>query len=271
MLTKPITILSVLRDPLPPKRADVLALFGEALVALNIKSHLIGQFGKAKDDSVWDAGKTYNMGHVGGVVASMFIPFWDACSALEALHGNAVDVIQVRYKIFSGVVICCLARLLRLPFVYKMSFPIVEGHQSRAMTVGNTRGRWLALADRVRVAVAGWVFYRVVLPASVHVGKDVLFGYSGLGIVVHARCHIGNHIKIGHRVTLGWRSGAYDVPIIEDDVVIGADTKILGPIRIGRGARVGVNAVVLEDVLADAVVVGVPAHVVRRDTIKPSE
>jgi len=110
-----------------------------------------------------------------------------------------------------------------------------------------------------------YVFNRVVfsiaLPPTVAVGKNVLFGYSGLGIVVHARVAIGNNVKISQNVTLGGRSGYLEVPIIEDDVDIGAGACVLGPVRIGRGAKIGANAVVLKDVPAGAIAVGVPARI----------
>jgi len=105
------------------------------------------------------------------------------------------------------------------------------------------------------------VIFSIALPPSVLVGRNVLFGYSGLGIVVHARVIIGNNVKIAQNVTLGGRSGFLDVPIIEDDVEIGAGACVLGPVRIGRGAKIGANAVVLKDVPAGCVAVGVPARV----------
>lgn len=105
------------------------------------------------------------------------------------------------------------------------------------------------------------IIFAVALPPSVQVGRDVLFGYSGLGIVVHARAVIGDRVKIGQNVTIGGRSGLAAVPVIEDDVEIGAGACVLGPIRVGRGARIGANAVVLQDVPAGAIAVGVPAKV----------
>lgn len=105
------------------------------------------------------------------------------------------------------------------------------------------------------------VLFSIALPPSVVVGRDVLFGYSGLGIVVHARAKIGDNVKISQNVTIGGRSGHIEVPVIEDDVEIGAGACILGPIRIGRGAKIGANAVVLHDVPAHAIAVGVPAQV----------
>jgi serine O-acetyltransferase len=52
-------------------------------------------------------------------------------------------------------------------------------------------------------------------------------------------------------------------PIIEDDVTVGCGARVLGPIRVGRGATIGANAVVLHDVPPGATVVGAPARVVR--------
>lgn len=104
------------------------------------------------------------------------------------------------------------------------------------------------------------VIFSIALPPSVQVGSGVLFGYSGLGIVVHARTKIGNRVKVSQNVTLGGRSGHLDVPVIEDDVEIGAGACVLGPIRVGAGAKIGANAVVLRDVPAGAIVVGIPAR-----------
>lgn len=103
------------------------------------------------------------------------------------------------------------------------------------------------------------VLFSTVIPPSVVVGRNVLFGYSGLGIVVHARCVIGDDVKISQNVTIGGRSGYEMVPVIEDGVEIGAGACILGPVRVGRGAKIGANAVVLCDVPPGAIAVGVPA------------
>ena len=68
-----------------------------------------------------------------------------------------------------------------------------------------------------------------------------------------------------HGVTLGgttWNPGKRH-PTLEDDVVIGAGAKILGPITVGKGARVGSNSVVIKDVPECATVIGIPGHVVR--------
>lgn len=103
------------------------------------------------------------------------------------------------------------------------------------------------------------ILFAVVLPPSVAVGKNVLFGYGGLGTVIHARARIGNNVRISQNVTIGGRSGAYDVPVIEDGAEIGAGACVLGPVVIGRNAKIGAGAVVLHSVPAGAIATGVPA------------
>ncbi len=124
--------------------------------------------------------------------------------------------------------------------------------------------RWL-LVHRVPVLprllyVLNRVVFAIVLPPSAKVGKDVLFGYSGLGIVVHARAVIGDRVKISQNVTIGGRAGLYEVPVLDDDVEVGAGACVLGPIRIGRGAKIGANAVVMIDVPPGGRAVGIPAR-----------
>jgi len=127
--------------------------------------------------------------------------------------------------------------------------------------------RWLHLRH---VPVLPWMLralnrmaFGIVLPPSAQLGRQVLLSYQGLGIVIHRRAVIGDRCVIGTGVTIGGRSGHVQVPVIEDDVFTGTGAKALGPVRIGRGASIGANAVVLADVPPYAVAVGVPARVVR--------
>lgn len=98
----------------------------------------------------------------------------------------------------------------------------------------------------------------------------------GMGVVIGETAEIGDDCTLYHGVTLGgtsWEKGKRH-PTLEDNVVIGAGAKVLGPICIGAGVRIGSNAVVLQDVPAGSTVVGVPGRVVgteahreRRDKI----
>lgn len=107
------------------------------------------------------------------------------------------------------------------------------------------------------------ILFAVVLPASVQMGRGVVLGYAGIGTVIHARAVIGDRVIIGPNVTIGGKTPHFAVPVIEDDVDIGAGARIIGPVRVGRGAVIGANAVVVKDVPAGAVVGGVPARILR--------
>ncbi|QEL65384.1 O-acetylserine synthase [Oryzomicrobium terrae] len=113
------------------------------------------------------------------------------------------------------------------------------------------------------IKVVNRIVFGVVLPPSCHLGRQVLLSYQGLGTVIHGRAWIGDGAVISTGVTIGGRSGHEVVPVIEEGAFIGSGAKVLGPVRIGRFASVGANAVVLEDVPPYGVAVGIPARVVR--------
>ncbi|MEA2167040.1 MAG: serine O-acetyltransferase [Solirubrobacteraceae bacterium] len=101
-----------------------------------------------------------------------------------------------------------------------------------------------------QVAIGDWV---VMAPGVYLVHGQVVID----GIVV-----IGSGVTIAPFVTIGLRAGDYQGPTIEDDVHIGTGAKIIGPIRVGAGATVGANAVVVDDVAPGTTVAGVPARLV---------
>lgn len=96
------------------------------------------------------------------------------------------------------------------------------------------------------------------------IGKH-FFVDHGMGVVIGETAIIGDDVMIYHGVTLGGVSNRKGKrhPTISDHVVIGCGAKILGNITIGKNSKVGANAVVLEDVLENSTVVGIPAEKVK--------
>lgn len=82
------------------------------------------------------------------------------------------------------------------------------------------------------------------------------------GVVINGSVKAGSNVKIEHQVTIG--AERRQSPVIGNDVFIGAGAKIVGPVKIGDGARIGANAVVVHDVPPHTTVVGIPAKPVRR-------
>jgi serine O-acetyltransferase len=82
------------------------------------------------------------------------------------------------------------------------------------------------------------------------------------GVVINGNVKGGTNVHIEHQVTIG--AERRQSPILGNDVFIGAGAKIVGPVKIGDGARIGANAVVVHDVPPHTTVVGIPAKPVRR-------
>jgi serine O-acetyltransferase len=101
-------------------------------------------------------------------------------------------------------------------------------------------------------------------PAA-RIGRRLVIDH-GDGVVIGETAEIGDDVLMYHQVTLGGTSlaGGKRHPTIGDKAILGAGAKILGPIVVGEGARVGANAVVLSDVPPGQTVVGIPARPVDR-------
>ena len=100
------------------------------------------------------------------------------------------------------------------------------------------------------------------------IGKG-LFIDHGMGVVIGETTEIGDNVTLYQGVTLGGtgKDKGKRHPTLGDDVVVGAGAKILGPIKIGTGSKIGANAVVLKDVLAKATAVGILARVIFGKTV----
>ena len=114
-------------------------------------------------------------------------------------------------------------------------------------------------------------FTGVEIHPGAKIGKN-LFIDHGMGVVIGETSEIGDNVTIYHAVTLGGSSPSIDSErqrhekrhqTIGDDVVIGSGAQIIGPVVIGKNARIAANAVVVKDVPEHATMVGVPAKAVK--------
>ncbi len=105
----------------------------------------------------------------------------------------------------------------------------------------------------------------VTIGVSAKIGRRLVIEHSG-AIVVHGHAVLGDDCIIRQGVTIGNRymNKPLDAPTIGHRVNIGAGAKILGAVFIGDDAEIGANAVVIKDVPAGAVAVGVPARIILR-------
>ena len=114
-------------------------------------------------------------------------------------------------------------------------------------------------------------FSRFLTGIEIHprakIGKN-LFIDHGMGVVIGETSEIGDNVTIYHMATLGGIAPSINSndqrnikrhPTIEDDAVIGSGAQVLGPITVGRCAKIGANAVITKDVPEKAVMVGIPA------------
>jgi glycosyltransferase involved in cell wall biosynthesis len=168
MKSKPLSIAFIVRDPLPPIRADVLTLFGSEMPRYGIATSLVGQAGALAGEP-WPAGGMHMVGRLQSRRAAVLAPLWDLLGLLRAARRRRPDCIQVRDKIASGLLGRIAAAALGVPFVYWMSFPIVEGFEVRRDEIGRRRKGPAWLGHALRAAASRALLYRHVLPAARHV------------------------------------------------------------------------------------------------------
>ena len=126
-------------------------------------------------------------------------------------------------------------------------------------------------------------FSRFLTGIEIHpkakIGEN-LFIDHGMGVVIGETSEIGNNVTIYHMVTLGGISPSINSddqrdskrhPTLMDNVVVGSGAQVLGPVIVGKNAKIGANAVVTKDVPENAVMVGIPAKNVgtATDEFKP--
>ncbi|NLI89234.1 MAG: serine O-acetyltransferase [Epulopiscium sp.] len=110
--------------------------------------------------------------------------------------------------------------------------------------------------------------FRLLTGIEIHPGAKIgkgLFIDHGMGVVIGETCEIGDNVTIFHGVTLGGtgKDEGKRHPTIGNNVMISTGAKVLGPFKVGDNARIAAGAVVLQEVPADATVVGIPGKIVK--------
>jgi|SRR6185369_14424494 serine O-acetyltransferase len=130
-----------------------------------------------------------------------------------------------------------------------------------AHNLWRARLRWLARLT----SHFGRFFTGIEIHPGAQIGRRFFIDH-GMGVVIGETAEVGDDCTIYHGVTLGgtsWNKGKRH-PTLGNGVVLGAGAKVLGPITVGDGARVGSNAVVVKDVPPGATAIGIPARIVEK-------
>ena len=119
------------------------------------------------------------------------------------------------------------------------------------------------LAPRT-IAYASRAVTGIEIHPAAEIGDDFFIDH-GAGVVIGETAEIGDRVTVYQGVTLGGTGFARGKrhPTLEDNVTVGSGAKLLGPVTVGRNAKVGANTVVIEDVPPRSTVVGNPGHPVR--------
>jgi len=156
-----------------------------------------------------------------------------------------------------------LARYPRRPFLREQSIWAIWvyrfGRRMDQRAPGMVRwigGRFYWAAFRITETLTG-----ISLPKTAVIGPGLRIWHFG-NVFVHSDARIGARCTLRQGVTIGNRVTDGPVPVLEDDVELGAYAQVLGGVRVGQGARIGAMSLVLSDVPAHATAVGIPARVV---------
>ena len=125
--------------------------------------------------------------------------------------------------------------------------------------------RRFAVAARM-ISNVGRLLTGIEIHPAAQLGRRVIIDH-GMGVVIGETAIVGDDVYLYHQVTLGGTSSVRGKrhPTVGRNVIIGAGAKILGDIVVGDDARVGANAVVVQDVLPGTTVVGIPARAIERN------
>jgi len=107
------------------------------------------------------------------------------------------------------------------------------------------------------------------LPPQLVCGPGLRLHHAGRGVAVHRRAVLGANVTLFQDVAIGQRDNTGE-PVLEDGVVVGVGARVLGPVRLGAGAKIGANAVVVDDVPAGGTALG-PRAAVHPPRPRPEE
>jgi serine O-acetyltransferase len=135
-----------------------------------------------------------------------------------------------------------------------------DGYKVLLMSrVRESARRWHVPGINHALRLVTTVLYSIEIGNDIELGEGINFTHT-LGTVIGGTSKVGARVKFMGNNTIGTAKDN-GCPVIEDDVVIGCGARVLGPIRVGRGAFIGANAVVLTDVPPGAIATGIPAKI----------
>ena len=102
-------------------------------------------------------------------------------------------------------------------------------------------------------------FGRCIIGRGAQFGPGFVLIHS-YGTIINSAVRCGANVKLEHSVTIGAEKG--EIPVLGDNVFVGAGAKILGGVRIGNNVKIGANAVVTKDIPDNSTAVGIPAEVI---------
>lgn len=108
------------------------------------------------------------------------------------------------------------------------------------------------------------VIFSCDIPYQTKIGKNVKFDHNGLGVVIHERAVIGDNCTILQNVTIGGKSNIKELPIIGNNVLVGAGAIIIGDVKIGDNSIIGAGSIVVKDITENSVAVGNPAKIIKK-------